>query len=297
MNILISGASGFIGQHLCGYLKRNSHTVFGIARNIQNQKYFEVDLRNKNSIDKILLNLNNEKIDVIIHLAAKLMNIYQTEEDHMQVLFDNILITQNMINLTKKLKPQKLINFSSMAVYPNIDGIFDEKSQIKMSENTDCMYGLAKFCTENMFDFFLKGEKISVLHLRVAQVYGEGMYQDRIIPVMRKELKEKKTITIFGNGERTSDFIDVNKLIKIVGYLIDLPDVCGVYNVSGENLSYLQLAERIIEEKKCSNAIIIKKSEGQKTKFRLNTDKLSKQMKGRIKNERKSCESEEDEFL
>lgn len=274
MDILVTGANGFIGKHLCKFLE-NSHNVFRVVRqnNDNSANTFEADLTDEKSVEELSQSLKGQKIDIVIHLASKLANADQNEDEQIRILLDNIAITKNMVSLIKEIKPQKLINFSSMAVYPNIDGIFNEESQIKMSGNAECMYGLSKFCSENIFDFLLKNENLIISHLRVAQVYGEGARQDRIMSIMKQELEEKNTITVFGNGERQSNFINVNKLMNFVNYFIE-NDIHGIYNVGDESLSYLQLAEKIIQSEDMSNVEIIKKTEGSKPLFQLDISKF-----------------------
>lgn len=278
MNIIVTGANGFIGKHICSFLEKQSHKVFKIVRENKNnlENTIELDLTNKNAVLNFIEDFQkNNKIDIIINLASKLANVEQNEDEQLQVLIDNIKITKNIVSLVKELKPQKLINFSSIAVYPNIDGDFDEKSQIKMSANAECMYGLSKFCSENIFDYMLKNQDITVSHLRVSQVYGDGMRQDRILSIMKQELQEKNTITVFGEGQRESNFINVNKLTELLNYFIN-NNIHGIYNVGDELLSYLQLAEKIISKNGNNDSIIIKKIEGSRSKFHLNTDKLTK---------------------
>lgn len=276
MNILITGANGFIGSHISNSLETNSHQIFRVVReNYQNLKnVIESDLTKINSPIKIIEELKTNKIDIIIHLAAKLTDSTQNKINQVSLLDDNINITKNVINLIKTLKPRKLINFSSIAVYPNIDGTFSEESQIKMSGNSECIYGLAKFCSENMFDFILN-DQLCISHLRVAQVYGNGMRSDRIISILIQELKEKNTVTVYGNGERESNFINIKKLINILGYFINY-DINGIYNIGDEPLSYLQLADKIVKEYGNHHSAIIKKPEGSTAKFKLNTSKLEK---------------------
>jgi nucleoside-diphosphate-sugar epimerase len=278
MNILVTGANGFIGKHICRFLQENSHNVIRIVRTNKDNllNTYEADLSDEAAVKNLAKILKNKKIEIIIHLASKLASTNQDETEQVRVLLDNIMITKNIVTLVKDLKPQKLINFSSMAVYPNIDGDFDEKSQIKMSDNTDCMYGISKFCSENIFDSTLKNILLS--HLRISQVYGDGMYENRTISVMKKELKEKNTITVFGNGERQSNFIHIDKLLKIVNYFIE-NNICGIYNIGDEPLSYLQLAQKIIDENGNNNSIIIKKPEGLKSKFHFNISKINEIIK------------------
>ena len=141
--------------------------------------------------------------------------------------------------------------------------------------NPDCIYGLSKFASEVLLDYFLRNEDICIVHLRVAQVYGEGMRQDRIIPVMRKELEEKNTITVYGNGERQSCFIEIGKLLETVDYFIQ-NKLDGVFNVGDENNSYVDLAEIMIEQFGDEDSTILMNPQGNKEKFNLDTSKLLK---------------------
>ena len=146
-----------------------------------------------------------------------------------------------------KFKPQKLINFSSIAVYPNKDGFFSEISEIRPSLNTECLYGLSKFCGENILDFYLKNKDIKVIHLRLSQVYGPGMREDRIVKLMEKELKETNKITVFGMGKRASNFINIDTLIKKIRIVLNY-NSSDIFNIGEENISYKTLAVRIIQQ-------------------------------------------------
>lgn len=84
-----------------------------------------------------------------------------------------------------------------------------------------------------------------MIHLRVSQVYGAGMREDRIMKVMEKELKDKNTITVFGKGERISNFIDIETLVYKIKLLLNY-SYSNIFNIGKENLSYKELAEKII---------------------------------------------------
>ncbi len=278
MNILITGANGFIGLHLCNYLKTQKvNTIYKIGRkNIYSEiNFFESDLSKKNSVSVISNNLKNKKIDVIVHLASRLVGSNQCIDDQIKVFDENINITKNMVEITKFLKPKKIINVSSIAVYPNIDGNFKEESQIDMSNNSECFYGLSKFCSEIFFNFTLSKFNINVLNLRIAQVYGNGMRDDRIFSIMCDELKKNNSITVHGNGERLSNFINIDKLIYFFNIFIK-GDYNGTFNVGDQNISYLKLASLIKKQFGNKSSKIIKINKGIKSKFKLNCNKLIK---------------------
>ena len=161
-----------------------------------------------------------------------------------------------------------------MAVYPNISGTFSEDSLPTPQKNPDCIYGLSKYCSEVIIDFLLRNENICIIHLRISQVHGKGMRSDRIIPVMLKELKDNDTITVYGNGERTSNFINVDKLVKEVEFFLQ-EDIFGIYNVGDRNISFLELAQELIDKYGDENSTINKEPQGNKEKFILDISKLS----------------------
>lgn len=271
MNVLVTGAVGFVGQHLCGYLEKK-HTVQGFESST-------VDLRDVDRVKDFSHRLQTGvQIDVILHLASKLMSASDTEK--MDIFYDNVRITESVIELARSIKPKKLINMSSMAVYPTVDGTFSETSQIKTSCNTDCLYGLSKFCGENLIDFMLGGLGILIAHLRVSQIIGQGMRTDRVVPVMLKELAEKNTITVLGNGERVTNFIHIDKLISILGLFVE-QDFTGVYNVGSENVSYYDLALKLIQENGNERSRIVKMDGNPGAKFQLSVDKLAEALRER----------------
>lgn len=277
MNVLVTGANGFIGSHVCPFLKGQGHQVFKL----------ELDLTNHANVVQFSEKFKSKhRIDVVIHLATKMASENQDLTEQFKLLYDNLEITKNVVALVKILKPQKLINFSSMAVYPNVDGVFSEDTRIHMSENSDCLYGLAKFCGENIFECFLKNQNIVITHLRISQVYGGGMCSDRIMPIMQQELKEKNTVTVYGTGERISNFISIDKLLEVLWHFF-IEKLPGVYNVGGESLAYLEIAKRIIKEKGDEKSRIIKLKKGSRVKFILDTKKLEEKMNELKKGEEK----------
>ena len=225
----------------------------------ENQCY-SVNLTKREDVITLNKNLAKIKIDTIIHLASRMASFDNI--DDISILQDNIKITYNLV---------------FMAVYPNVSGFYSENSLPMPQKNNDCIYGLSKYTSEVLFDFLLINEEISKVHLRVAQVHGKGMRQDRIVSSMRKELKDKNTITLYGNGNRENCFIEISKLAELVNYLIK-NKVNGLYNIGDENISYIKLAKRIIENHGNSKSALIMKSKGLQERFNLDFSKINKEL-------------------
>lgn len=272
MRILITGVGGFIGSNIYNVLKQN-HEVYGIATNSKFSKQSVIlsDLLNLEETKRELEKQKVFEVDILIHLAAILA--LKDNLNDIEVLNQNNRLSYNAGQLAKHLKVKKIINFSSSSVYPNIDGEFSEESQINPSKNADAFYGLSKYCSEVILDK-IAGESIPVSHLRCSMVFGEGVNSNRLWPVMEKELTERNTITVYGNGERLINQIHVSTLAGIVLRFIE-ENLVGVYNINEETISVKELAERLIREKGNQNSKIVEVESGSRYKFRVSNKKYN----------------------
>jgi nucleoside-diphosphate-sugar epimerase len=276
MSILLTGTSGFIGRHLYESVK-NKAEVIGLTRNNRSsdKNIIECDLSDIESVKRALSQNNIDHVDTIIHLASVLSDALSP--DNIDVLNQNNLLAYNVGQLAIDLSCNKVINLSSSSVYPNVTGIFSETSEINPSANADAFYGLSKYNSEVILNKMLSGKNISISHLRCVMVYGEGVNSSRIWPVMEKELKEKNTITVFGKGERLINQIHINLLVNIIQQFMD-KDFAGIYNVTGETISLLELAKRILKEKGNAESRIVLTEEGNKYHFIVDGSKLKKML-------------------
>lgn len=275
MKILITGANGFIGTHLRNHLK-NFHDVYTISRKSTNEipsgHNYEVDLSDTKYVaEHIDQDFFNQNFDIIIHCAAVLSD--RNNKD-ISVFHQNNAITESMIYIADVIKAKRLINISTIGVYPNISGTYNEESAVEPSVNHECLYGLSKICSEELFKFYLKSET-QVINLRLGQVYGFGMRSDRIYSIMKDELKESNTITVFGKGERVSNFVSIGYLIKKMDQIIEGKEIIGTYNLGENNMSYYNLAEMIIKEYGNSSSKIILNENGIRSKVIIDSAKIN----------------------
>jgi len=169
MNILITGATGFIGKNLVeGLFRKGGHTLFCLVRNPVKAEALEPfgvkliygDIADEASLDKLL----TYKIDVIFHNAACVANknpklLYQT----------NVLGSKNICELAISLGAKKIIYTSSVAV-------ISANSQVPLTEDLPFkatnIYGESKIEAEKVIlNYREKG--LNIVIVRPPMVYGE----------------------------------------------------------------------------------------------------------------------------
>jgi nucleoside-diphosphate-sugar epimerase len=272
MKLLITGASGFIGSSLYKELSETS-SVTGIARSKAQQSSdvcMDLTIPYQDEFREF-------QFDVIIHCASVLAHPSNIQD--MQLFHDNVKISENLIKIVEDTKPRLLINLSSIGVYPNISGEYTENSIIKPSENTEGLYGLSKFCSEELFNILLKNTETKVVNIRLGQTLGKGMRKDRIYEIMKEELKTNNQITVFGSGQRVSSFLEIDELLQYMKQIIDKDQMEGTYNLGLKNMKYIDLAEHIIEQYGDENSIITFRNKGIDAKTEINSNKIKKHLK------------------
>lgn len=272
MKILLTGAAGFIGNSIAQDLLKKGYEIVTIGKSEPSNldcTHINMDLLTPDfiTIEKI------GAFDTLIHCSFIMAS--SENVDDINVLNHNNKVSENIVKISEVLSINHLINLSSIAVYPNIDGEYTEDSPINTSFNNDCIYGLSKICAEHVFNYFLtKKKNIPVTNLRISQVYGEGMRQDRTYYIMKDELLSKNQITVWSNGERVSNFIQIDKVIDAIHFFITHKDNAGIYNLGGKNLSYKDLALELISAYGNEKSEIILIDKGIKSKCFINTKKI-----------------------
>jgi UDP-glucose 4-epimerase len=260
MNILVTGATGFMGSHLCRELIQRGYTVFGLSHSgriqninsLLNQKEFHLqrgDIRDVNTLSEII-KVNN--IKVIFHLAAQLP---QGEDLNNPFLcFDiNARGTLNLLNAAYLNGVDKFIYASTMSVYSEPPKYLpvDETHPVQPST----IYGVSKLEGELYCNVYSKAMNIVVL--RYGGAYGNGQPKRNAIATFINQALNNMPITIYGDGTQTSEFVYVKDVVQ--GTLLALEkNKTGIYNIgSGEEMRVRDLAKRIINFTDSKSEIVL----------------------------------------
>ena len=194
MNILLTGAGGFIGSHL--YKELNSeHKVFRVfypSGYIEGQNSFSVNLTNIAAVNKLIKDLSKQqKIDAIIHLAFinGTKNFYSMPSKIIDIGIRGLL---NVYDAAKYFGIKNLFIASSGEVYqkPSIVPTPEDVPLIIPDvTNPRYSYGGTKILYELMGQHYKREEFDRVILFRPHNVYGSDMGNDHVIPELINKIK------------------------------------------------------------------------------------------------------------
>jgi len=264
MSILVTGATGFIGSHLCRELVRHGLNVYGqsysgntanITALLQEKNFHLViaDIRDSKASYRLM---EDNNIEVIFHLAAQLPQI--TDFDNPFLSFDiNARGTLNLIHAAFLNNIDRFIYSSSIDVYsePPLYLPVDEKHSTRPHTH----YGIGKLEGELYTQLYER--RISITVLRYSIVYGRGGKQGGAVNQFIHHALKNEPLRINGDGEQSNDFVYVKDVVK--ANLLSLEkNEPGIFNIgSGEETSIKALAQSVLQLTGASSEIVFTREE------------------------------------
>lgn len=275
--VLVTGAAGFIGFHLCQALIKRGDEVIGIdnfndyysielkrdrAKLLESSgmRVFALDVAQPGSIKQIV---HEFKPTHLIHLAAQAgvrLSLSQPERYHKANL-DGFL---QILEACRSMKEGcQLIYASSSSVYGH-----NQKVPFSIHDTTDApanIYGVTKKANELMAFVYHKLYKIPSIGLRFFTVYGPWGRPDMAYFSFTKAIFEGKPIDLYNFGNMKRDFTYIDDIIQ--GILACFPEQkgCKIYNLGNcqpESLdSLVELIERETGKKAIKNLLPLQPGE------------------------------------
>jgi UDP-glucose 4-epimerase len=260
MNLLVTGATGFIGSHLCRELVRKGHNVFALSRTgrtrnvvpLMRRKEFHLikgDIQDAGMMQALV---KENRIKAIFHLAAQLPG--ENDNDDPFACFDtNARGTLNILNAAAKNGVERFIYASTMSVYAEPPRYLPVDEDHPTQPST--VYGVGKLAGELLCNTYSNTMKITIL--RYGGTYGRGERESDAVQMFIKQAKQNRPMTIYGDGKQTTDFVRVED--AVAGTLLAWEKgQAGIYNIgSGEETSVKTLAEEIIKITKSKSEITL----------------------------------------
>lgn len=199
MNILLTGATGFIGSHLAIRLAENND-IFIIKRK-KSDLWRIKEIVNKIRIYDVEDELENafkdNKIDVVIHLAAKYIKKEKNSIDISSMAEANIVFPTALLNLAVKYKVKSFINTGSCFEYQ----LSDEKITETQPKRPYNFYAATKLAFEELFKYFVLNKKINGITLKLFYPYGEKDNK-KVINLIVDSILKGNPLSLSKGGQR-----------------------------------------------------------------------------------------------
>lgn len=237
MEILVTGANGFIGRCLCKELLANHHHVVGLGKGSMDEdvEFYDIDITNEAEIEKVF---QKHSFDVVIHLAAVTFHddIVNQKRKTLSISMQGTEILATLFN--KYCNNAKFIYTSTGKIYGG--GVVQPINELTPPNPKNAL-GKSKYLTERLIDYYSTDNMSNkFIVLRMFNIYGYGQRNSFVIPYIIGELNSTKPIKL-GNVEDKRDYLNVNDLVKLFAAIINKPakelDNFNIFNV-GSGLAY-----------------------------------------------------------
>jgi GDP-L-fucose synthase len=245
MNIIITGSSGFLGQHLVNLFHQNKVDFYSVPHRAY-------DLRHQSHIDALFNHAG--KPDIIYHLAAHVGGIEYNLAHPAELFYDNIMMNTQLIQKAAMVGVKKFIFVSSVCAYPQFPVTPTEecqlwKGQIEPSNET---YGISKLIALSQLQACKKQYGMDFEYPILANMYGPGddFSDDKshvVAALIKKFTSGIDKVDIWGDGRQSRDLLYVkdgaSALFKFLTSSIGQP----INIASGNGTTIRELVELLVE--------------------------------------------------
>jgi UDP-glucuronate 4-epimerase len=256
MNILVTGAAGFIGSHLAERLVALGHSVRGLDCFIDNYPKALKELNANELVSKgvtfIPLDLAEDDlssavrdVDVVYHSAAQ-PGLSATTPLQAFVR-NNITATHRLLEAVKRLSSfQCFINISTSSVY-GAEATGDETSEPKPTS----YYGVTKLAAEQLALSYTRDQGLPTCSMRLFSVYGPRERPEKLYPKLIRCILEDREFPLFeGSEHHWRSYTYVGDAIDgLVAVLHNLDQCVGeIFNIGTDTAITTGEGIRIVEE-------------------------------------------------
>ncbi len=224
--VLVTGAAGFIGFHLCRKLCSTGIEVIGldnlndyydvslkrsrleILKSFSNFSFHTIDLQDKNSIDNLF---STNQINYVVNLAAQAGVRYSITNPYAYIE-SNVTGFLNILEACRHFPVKHLVYASSSSVYGA-----NRKMPFSVHDNVDhplALYAVTKKSNELMAHSYSHLYNIPTTGLRFFTVYGPYGRPDMALFLFTKAILEGKPIDVFNHGKMKRDFTYVEDIVE-----------------------------------------------------------------------------------
>ena len=246
--IYIAGHEGMVGSILLKELRNRAYT------NLVYESFKNLDLRNQNNTRNYI---SYHKPEYIFLIAGKVGGIQANINHPAEYLYDNLMISANVIEAARSNNVKKLLFLGSSCIYPRLSAqpMKEEYLLTGLLEPTNEGYAIGKIAGLKLCEYYNKQYGCNFISVIPPNLYGPGdnfkTDDSHVISALIKKIheakeKNKSYIKIWGTGKARREFLFNEDLVNGIIFLMENYNEQKHINIgSGQDVSIKELAEMI----------------------------------------------------
>jgi len=287
---IVTGGLGFIGSNLINFLSEKKFKIINIDKvsyssnfknikeNINNYKFYKLDINNKKKFYKIV---KLYKPNVIFNLAAE-THVDRSIDKPIEFIKSNYIGLFFVLETLKKLKNKcLLIQVSTDEVYGDVKKKSNESDKL----NPSSPYSATKAASDLLIKSYIRSFGVKAIITRCCNNFGPNQFPEKFIPNSIYKILNNDKIPIYSKGKNIREWIYVKDHCRALYQIFKKGKSGEIYNIGTGNLiNNYNLAKKIIKifekirDKKFKKKLIsfVKDRPGHDFKYSLNLSKIKK---------------------
>ena len=302
--VLITGGAGFIGSHVVRLFvtKYPDYAIYNLdaltyAGNLENIKdlerygnynFIKADIKDADALKHLFL---EHEFDTVIHLAAE-SHVDRSITNPNDFIETNVLGTANLLNafleVHKDAYEGKLFyHVSTDEVYGSLGktGLFTETT----AYDPQSPYASSKAASDHIVRAYGNTYGLPFMISNCSNNYGANQFPEKLIPLFINNIKQSKSLPVYGDGNYTRDWLYVEDHAIAIDQIFHQGTVGETYNIGGfnewTNLNLIKLLCQLMDEKldrpKGSSEKLItyvKDRAGHDRRYAIDANKINKEL-------------------
>lgn len=271
--ILVTGGAGFIGSHVVRLFvaKYSNHHIVNVdkltyAGNLENLKdienasnysFVKGDITDATFIDKLF---DEHDFAAVVHLAAE-SHVDRSINNPLDFVLTNVVGTVNLLNAAKRIwhcskdkpVPQNKIfyHISTDEVYGSLGetGYFLESTPY----DPQSPYSASKASSDHFVRAYFNTFNLPVVLSNCSNNYGSHQFPEKLIPLFIKNIRDKKSLPVYGDGKYTRDWLFVEDHATAIDTILHNGKLGETYNIGGfnewQNINLIKLLCKVMDKK------------------------------------------------
>jgi nucleoside-diphosphate-sugar epimerase len=253
--VMVTGAAGFVGSHLCELLLDRGYGVRAIDRFTgyyprPNKERNLLGLHGRDGFDLIEADLADGRlshyladVEVVYHLAGQPGVRPSWGREFDTYVHHNLVATQRLLESLKDRPLRKLVFASSSSVYGNAEAYPTSES---VRPQPVSPYGVTKLAAEHLCELYRESFGLPSASLRLFTVYGPRQRPDMAFRRLIRAALTGEPFEVYGDGRQTRDFTFVGDVVRAM-HDAAMSEWEGVANVGGGHQTSLNRVISLVE--------------------------------------------------